>query len=89
MVSVWFNNLSTAILLYPNPTQGLLNLKIEGMKDGETAEYVFVSLTGQELLRKKTGIPATQIDIGNFAPGTYIVNVILGKRVEAWKIIKQ
>lgn len=82
-------NLRKIISLYPNPTQGLLDLKITGLKDGETAEFVFVSLTGQELLRKKTGLLITPIDISNFAPGTYIVNVTLGKRVETWKIIKQ
>jgi hypothetical protein len=77
------------ISLYPNPTQGLLDLQITGMKEGETAEYVFVSLTGQELMRKKTGLATTKIDISSFAPGTYIVNVTLGKRVERWKVVKQ
>lgn len=83
------SNLQQSISLYPNPTQGLLDLKITGITDGETAEYVFVSLTGQELLRRKTGLPITKIDISNFAPGIYIVNVTLGKKVETWKIIKQ
>ena len=77
------------ISIFPNPTQGLLDLKITGMKDGETAEYVFVSLTGQELLRKKTGSAITPIDIRSFAPGTYIVNILVGEKREIWKIIKQ
>jgi hypothetical protein len=83
------NKQGQRISLYPNPTQGLLDLQITGMKEGETAEYVFVSLTGQELLRKKTGSPQTRIDISNFAPGTYVVNVTLGGRVERWKVVKQ
>lgn|GEM_PF-1434367 len=82
------NNLNTLISLYPNPTRGLLDLKVTGLKAGESVEYVFVSLTGQELLRKKTGLSVTQIDINNFAPGTYIVNVKTGERTESWKIIR-
>jgi hypothetical protein len=77
------------ITLYPNPTQALLDLKIIGMKDGETAEYVFTSITGQELLRRVTATPITRIDISTFTPGIYVVNVKIGKRVETWKIVKQ
>jgi hypothetical protein len=94
--TVFKNRISSAdnkqgqnISLNPNPTQGLLDLQVTGMMEGETAEYVFVSLTGQELMRKKTGLPTTKIDISSFAPGTYIVNVTLGKRVERWKVVKQ
>lgn len=83
------DNIRESISLFPNPTQGLLDLKITNLKEGETAEYYFTSLTGQELLRKKTGISITQIDISNFTPGTYIVNVTLGKQVGTWKIVKQ
>ena len=77
------------VTLYPNPTQGLLYLNITNLSEGETVEYIFVSLTGQELLRRKSGSPLTQIDIGNFASGIYIVNVLLGKHMETWKIVKQ
>ena len=80
---------SKSISIFPNPTKGLLDLKITGMKEGEIAEYVFVSLKGQELLRKKTGLPVTRIDIGNFAPGTYILNVTLSGKKEQWKVVKQ
>jgi hypothetical protein len=83
------NKQGQRISLYPNPTQGLLDLQITGMKDGETAEYIFVSLTGQELLRKKTGSPQTRIDISSFAPGSYVVNVTLGSRLERWKVMKK
>jgi hypothetical protein len=76
------------ITLFPNPTEGLLDMKITGMKDGETAEYAFVSLTGQELLRKKTGSPVSRIDISAFPPGTYLVNVTLRNQVQTWKIVK-
>lgn len=82
-------NTGQNISLYPNPTQGLLDLKITNMEEGETAEYVFVSLTGQELLRKKSGLMLTKIDITNFAPGTYIVIIKIGTRQESWKVIKQ
>ena len=81
--------LSGTISIFPNPTEGLLDMKITGMKTGETAESIFFSLTGQELLRKKTDSPISQIDISTFPPGTYIVNVKLGNQVAAWKIVKQ
>jgi len=80
--------LNGTISLFPNPTEGLLDMKITGMKDGETAECIFVSLTGQELLRKKTGSPISRIDISAFPPGTYLVNVTLRNQVQTWKIVK-
>ena len=82
------HTLDGMILLFPNPTEGLLDMKITGMKDGETAECIFVSLTGQELLRKKTSSPISQFDISAFPPGTYLVNVTLRNQVQTWKIIK-
>lgn len=81
--------LNGTISIFPNPTEGLLDMKITGMKAGETAEYVFASLTGQELLHKKTYSPLTKIDISIFAPGTYIMVVRSGTQTGKWKIIKQ
>ena len=78
-----------SISIFPNPTKGLLELKITGMQEGEFAEFIFVTLTGQEMIRRKTYSPGTLIDIGHFAPGTYIVTVHVGTRIERWKIIKQ
>lgn len=83
------NEQNISISLFPNPTQGLLDLKITGMEDGESAEYVFVSVTGQELTRKKTGLTLTRIDICTFPPGIYLVNVSIGEKKEIWKIVKQ
>ncbi|MCX6244306.1 MAG: T9SS type A sorting domain-containing protein [Bacteroidetes bacterium] len=83
------NNMDQNISLYPNPTQGLLDLRITDMQEGKTAEFVFVSLTGQELLRKKTALSVTNIDISNFPPGSYIFTITLDKRMETWKVIKQ
>jgi hypothetical protein len=83
------STIKKSISLFPNPTQGLLELKIIGMKEGETAEYVFFSISGQEIFRRETASSLTEIDISNFAPGTYFLSVIFEKRTEGWKVVKQ
>ena len=78
------------VAIYPNPTKGLLDIKITGMKPGQTSECVFYSLAGKELMRKKLSETLSRVDIGTFPPGTYIVNLILyDGRVEKWKVVKE
>jgi hypothetical protein len=81
-------NISNRVLLYPNPTQGMLDLMITGINDSEVAVITIRSITGQELLRQKTGLANTQINIGNFAPGTYFVNITLRTSHGTWEIVK-
>jgi hypothetical protein len=75
--------------LFPNPTEGFITLKIEGMETAENVEYSFFTISGVEILNGNTTSLETKLNIGNFPAGTYIVNVKLGRKVERWKVVKQ
>jgi hypothetical protein len=59
--------------LYPNPTNGKLNITMENAMDAEIKIY---SLIGNLLLKQKTMQISTNIDLSSFAKGVYFVNII-------------
>ena len=82
------DNEKIVISIFPNPTQGFLDLRISGLRNGELVEYRILSIKGQELIRNNTALPLTKIDISNFVPGNYFLKVIQNKKIETWKLIK-
>ena len=78
-----------SLLLYPNPTKGILDLKIIGLKEGEIAELCFYSLEGKQLQKKYTSSNLTKIDIVDFISGEYILVVTACSEIVRWKIIKE
>lgn len=62
----------TRILAYPNPVSG--HLFVDQADASKVTEVSLVSLTGQVLYRAKS-LPATGIDIRQFAPGIYLLKV--------------
>lgn len=79
---------SKMVTLFPNPTQGILNLELKGFTEYDKVDYTITSLAGQNLLHQRVTASVTRIDISSLSPGTYIVRVSAGGRVETWKIIK-
>ena len=77
-----------SVRLYPNPTPGILELKISDLNSGEGVEYVIYSTGGLELLRKKVTQSPSQINIETYSPGTYLIKITRAKGSETWKIIK-
>lgn len=80
----------TKIVIYPNPTQGMLRIEISGAEIPLGA-YVRLYSTSGALVRQWTGISSDNtLDITAQPTGIYIMRIVLGKdRVSVWKIIKQ
>ncbi len=79
-------------VVYPNPTQGYLQLVIRnegsGVKNGQWGVKVF-DTNGNFLLSKKIGDETTQLDLSSYATGTYYVNIYSGKDVmKTFKVVK-
>jgi hypothetical protein len=55
--------------VYPNPTNGMVNVKI----DGEPAPIRIYNIYGQLLQELPAG--ATSVDLTNYANGTYILRI--------------
>ena len=78
-------NKESELIFYPNPVNDVLNLSyIQEMN----AVKVY-NLVGQELLRKKVNSSTAQIDISNFANGTYFIQVTTETAMKTVRVIKR
>ncbi len=74
---------TNSISLYPNPTNNLITLAIEGYNGSVNVEVY--DLTGK-LLQSTTN---TTISMGEYAKGIYVFKVAYGDRVEKLKVVKE
>lgn len=72
--------------LYPNPVAD--KLTISGSFDESNSQVRIFNMEGRLIREQKiTGSTLTQIDVGGFIPGTYIIQIISGKQVDSQKFI--
>ena len=76
---------ATKFSVYPNPTSGLLSIKTEDNNPG--SEYRIINLLGKQVTRGLLNSNTTQVDMNQFSPGIYFVELI-GKRNQSLKVIK-
>lgn len=77
------------IILFPNPTNGSLNIEIPNDIFDKQAEISIYDFLGKKLLTKKTTQNSTIINIKNLASGSYIVKVSSNDILFTKTIIKQ
>lgn len=72
------------MLVYPNPTEGLVRIK---MPDYESPMcYAIYGISGLKIAEGKLYDEETDLDIGNFPVGTYLLRVV-SDRVQYSKVI--
>ena len=80
--------ISLECIVYPNPTNDLIKLKIENYKL-ENLSYQVYDINGQLLQNKKTEGSETIISMADLVPATYFLKVTDNtKEVKVFKIIK-
>lgn len=84
IVDITENNLDTNIQIYPNPTEGIVNIE-----DISNTEYTIViyNTKGQKQL-SKSAIGKSNIDISDLPRGIYIMNINNGASNKNCKLIK-
>ena len=74
--------------VYPNPTSSILT--IQSKLDMSISEVNVYDLLGKQLLNKKVSVSATEIDMTNYSPGLYLLEVISGNNQKSiHKIMKK
>ncbi len=81
MVIAEINELNSNINIYPNPTNGTIN--IEGNSD---SEVLITDITGKIVF---SGVNITTVDLSNQNKGVYLIKIISRDKVETHKIILQ
>ncbi|WP_082592050.1 T9SS type A sorting domain-containing protein [Candidatus Symbiothrix dinenymphae] len=77
------------IKIYPNPTEGLLQVSIENMKEGTTAQIALYNLQGNLITTQKGIRDVANLNITSQPAGVYLLHIIAGTEHTKWKIIKK
>ena len=77
------------ITIYPVPTRGMFQVEVTQLDSKQNNYFCLYSLSGAKLMQQKLTGESTNIDISNYPPTTYLLDVYLGEKVSRWKVIKQ
>lgn len=77
------------IVIYPNPTQGMLGVEITGGKAEEKLTIAIFNGQGAVLATMEAKDGINYIDFTNYVNGWYILSVQTGTKRKEYKIIKQ
>lgn len=77
------------IRIYPNPTQGLLRIRIDQLSEEDICSIRLFSLSGQQILVMPLQTTETELNISDQSNGVYILQILLNGEASSWKIIKE
>jgi hypothetical protein len=86
------NDPSKNVLVYPNPSDSIVNLKYFSLQEGGNAQIELYDQNGSVLKSKdelaKRGFNTTQLDIQNLIGGTYLLRTVIANNIITKKVIK-
>lgn len=83
-LSVGENELSN-VKVYPNPTQGILNISLPQMS--EVTTLTLVDIQGRQILKKEVSNTLETLNIENLSEGVYILNIQSGSLKTSKKVV--
>jgi len=78
-----------AIVVYPNPTKGILNVEIKDYTDQMQADYRIVDMSGKTIFSKKAINGYQTFDLSRQAAGIYLLQIRINGESVIWKIVKE
>jgi hypothetical protein len=79
--------LAGEISVFPNPTDGKLNISYNGSFPTECTEVFLYSISGQEVMENNFCGKEKSYDLSYLSPGTYMLLIKSGGRKTKWKVI--
>ena len=79
----------TLITIYPNPTKGLLTVKMSNMPQHSASSLTLFDIQGRVISQQQTLSDENKLDISAQPAGTYIMQIAVGEEQVSWKIVKQ
>jgi len=77
------------IVIYPNPTDGILNIMIQN-SDGQTpVNYVLMQSSGKYLFGGATSDNPFALNLSGFSNGVYLLRLTINGNTRTYKIIKK
>ena len=81
------SNFDAGITLYPNPTTGIFNVKIESVNS--VVSFELYDAMGRLILTRNTDKPDLRLDLSDQARGLYYMKVKNGEATQTLKIVKE
>ena len=75
---------SMAVLVYPNPSQGMVTIAVEGNLG---FEYQLFNFMGKAVLKGKSNDQTMTLDLSGFSKGIYFISMTTDSRCLTQKII--
>lgn len=90
IISVRESDMINMMEVFPNPTDGLLNVRF-GLKDGADMRAEVLNILGESVLgesfgKLSSGEHMKQIDLGNLGSGVYLVNLVSNGQVSSFRV---
>jgi hypothetical protein len=79
----------TQISIYPNPTRGLLTIKISNLPEHSASSLTLFDMQGKVITQKQQLSDENKLDISTQPVGVYIMQITIEDEVTNWKIVKQ
>ena len=81
------SNENNQVVLYPNPSSGIVALDLTGDQEGPVGISI-MSVDGEEIESKQVDTTSTiRLDLGHLDPGLYLIRISSRDRYEIKKII--
>ena len=77
------------VKIYPNPTQGFLQVEIIGNENDNRTQIAVFNQSGQQVIATQSSGQLTSVDMSSFPAGTYILRLSINERIENYTIIKK
>jgi len=78
-----------AILIYPNPTKGILSVEIKDYADKLNAEFRLMDMSGRTIINRKSHSGYETFDLSRQTSGIYLLQIRIEGESVVWKIIKE
>ncbi len=70
------NHLFNQVVIYPNPSNSILNFDISNLKDTDHASLVLYDINGKEISRTRLTSYNNQIDVSAYSKGIYFYRIL-------------
>jgi hypothetical protein len=78
-----------AIVIYPNPTDGILTVEIKDYTDDVQADFRLTDLSGRLISSRKATSATQTFDLSRQTAGIYLLQIRIDGESTVWKIIKK
>lgn len=77
------------VKIYPNPTDGILKVRISGIKNTDKCSLAIYTMRGDRVILDERQQYNFDVNISNQPAGTYLLRITINNQSTTWKIIKK